>query len=263
MGTDTRLNQIMSTADIQKFNHLVDDVAREIVATEHRVGGSFIRTPLMYPSGSTVVVRIEHGDNRFFVSDYGYGFQEAELMGAGLMYSKPAHAIALEAGVKFDNQAFFLLEASREQLAGAVVTIANCSQHAAMRAADALAEKTFEDRKTRLYERLIQVFEPKIVSKNVEIVGASNQKWQFATVVRLPNTRPTIFEPVTKHPNSVANASMKFGDIALLKDHAPQRVAVVHNKKELGTLLTVLSRSANVIDDDESKERIIRLANAA
>jgi hypothetical protein len=56
---------------------------------------------------------------------------------------------------------------------------------------------------------------------------------------------------------------MKFSDIALLKDEAPQRVAVVHNKKELGTLLTVLSRSANVIDDDESKERIVRLARAA
>lgn len=254
----------MSTADNQKFNHLIDSIAREIVATDHRVGGSFIRTPLMYPSGSTVVVRIEQGgDDRFFVSDVGYGFQEAELMGAGLMYSKPAHAIAMDAGVMFDNQAFFVLEAGRDQLAGAVVTIANCSQHAAMRAADALAEKTFEDRKVRLYERLIKVFEPKIVGKNVDIVGASNAKWQFATVVRLPGLRPTVFEPVTKHPNSVAHASMKFGDIALLKEHAPHRVAVVHDKKELGTLLTVLSRSANVIDDQESNERIMRIAKAA
>jgi hypothetical protein len=253
----------MSTADSQKFNHLIDSVAREIVATEHRVGGSYIRTPLMYPSGSTVVVRIEQGDNRFFVSDVGLGFQEAELMGAGLMYSKPAHTIASDAGVMFDNQAFFVLEASREQLAGAVVTIANCSQHATMRAADALAEKTFEDRKVRLYERLVKVFEPKTVSKNVEIVGASHQKWQFATVVTLPNSRPTVFEPVTKHPNSIAAASMKFGDVALLKEDAPHRVAVVQNKKELGALLTVLSRSANVIDDNESNERIVRLARAA
>jgi hypothetical protein len=253
----------MSTTDSQKFNHLVDSVAREIVATEHRVGGSYIRTPLMYPSGSTVVVRIEQGDNRFFVSDVGLGFQEAELMGAGLLYAKPAHVIATDAGVMFDNQAFFVLEASREQLAGAVVTIANCSQHATMRAADALAEKTFEDRKARLYERLVKVFEPKIVARNVEIIGASHQKWQFATVVTLPNSRPTVFEPVTKHPNSIAAASMKFGDVALLKEHAPHRVAVVQNKKELGALLTVLSRSANVIDDNESNERIVRLAKAA
>jgi len=245
------------------FKTTVDDVAREIVATEHRVGGSFIRTPLMYPSGATVVVRIEEGVDRFFVSDVGFGHQEAEMMGAGeLLYSRPAHSIATAAGVRFDNQAFFVLEASRQQLAGAVITIANCSQEAVMRASDALAEKTFEDRKTALYDRLVKVFEQKTVGKNVEIVGASSQKWRVAAVVNLPGKRPTVFEPVTKSPNSIAHASMKFGDIAL-KEDAPKRVAVVHKRSELGTLLTVLSRSANVIEDDAPNDRIRQLATAA
>jgi hypothetical protein len=262
MGTNAGLRWTMSANANLKFKAIIDEVAREIVATEHRIGGSFIRTPLMYPSGSTVVVRIEQGEDRFFVSDVGFGYQEAELMGAGLMYAKPAGVIAEAAGVRFDNQAFFVLEASRDQLAGAVVTIANCSQEATIRAADALAEKTFEDKKIRLYEKLVKVFEPKIVSKNVEVIGASTQKWRVATVVSVPNARPTIFEPVTKHPNSVANATMKFGDIALL-ENAPRRVAVVQNCSELGTLLTVLSRSADVIEDDTSYDRIRRLAQAA
>lgn len=252
----------MSTTNIPRFRELIEGVARTIVATEHRAGGSFIRTPLMYPGGSTVVVRIEQGDNRFFVSDIGLGHQEAELMGASSMYSRPARVIAEEAGVRFDNQAFFVLETSREELPSAVVTIANCSQHAVMRAADALTEKTFEDRKTKLYERLVRVFEPKVVKKNVEIIGASHQKWPVAAIVSLPGARPTVFEPVTKHPNSVAHASMKFSDIAL-SENAPQRVAVVSDRRELGTLLTVLSRSANVIEDNETNERIRRLALAA
>jgi hypothetical protein len=264
MGTGVATGKAMSTKiGNSKFREIIEAVAREIVATDHRTSGSFIRTPLMYPGGTTVVVRIEEGDNRFFVSDIGLGHQEAELMGAGSMYARPARVIAEEAGVRFDNQAFFVLEASRDQLPGAVVTIANCSQQAVMRAADALAEKTFEDRKTRLYEKLVSVFDAKTVKKNAEVVGASTQHWPVAALVTLPGVRPTIFEPVTKHPNSIAHASMKFGDIALLKNDAPQRVAVVHNKKELGTLLTVLSRSANVIDDDETKERIVRLARAA
>jgi hypothetical protein len=263
MGTGVATGKAMSTPDSPKFRQIVEAVAREIVAIDHRAGGSFIRTPLMYPGGATVVVRIEQGDNRFFVSDIGLGHQEADLMGAGSMYAKPARVIAEEAGVRFDNQAFFVLEAAREQLPGAVVTIANCSQHAVMRAADALSEKTFEDRKTRLYDRLVGVFESKMVKKNVEIVGASTQRWPVATIVTLPGHRPTIFEPVTKHPNSIAHASMKFGDIALLKEDAPHRVAVVHSKRELGTLLTVLSRSANVIDDNETNDRIARLARAA
>jgi hypothetical protein len=244
------------------FKELVEDAARQLVSTEHRTGGSFIRTPLLYPSGTSVVVRIEEGDDRFFVSDFGLGYQEAELMGASLMYARNAHPIAEAAGVRFDNQAFFVLEASREQLPGAVVTIANCSQETAIRAADALAEKTFEDSKSRLYERLVKVFTPKIVAKNVEVTGASNQKWRVAAIVNVPNERPTIFEPVTKHASSVASASMKFGDIALRED-APTRVAVVHRRAEFGPLLTVLSRSASIIEDDAPNDRLRQLAKSA
>src|SRR4051794_21294640 len=127
MGASLTAGTKMSDADKPKIKEVVDAVAREIVATDHRAAGSFIRTPLLYPGGATVVVRIEQGDARFFVSDIGLGHQEAEMMGAGSMYAKPARVIAEEAGVRFDNQAFFVLETSRDQLPGAVVTIANCS----------------------------------------------------------------------------------------------------------------------------------------
>jgi hypothetical protein len=252
----------MRTSDNPVFRKLVEDVAQELVATEHRAGGSFIRVPLLYPSGTTVVVRIQEGVDKFFVTDAGLGHQEAELMGASLIYSRHARPIADAAGVRFDNQAFFVLEASRDQLPGAVITIANCSQEATMRAADALAEQTFEDSKTRLFDRLVEVFTPKAVVKNAEVIGASNQKWRVTAIVTLPEVRPIAFEPVTKHPNSVASATMKFGDIAL-RDGAPNRVAVVHKRTEFGPLLTVLARSANIIEDDAPNERIRRLASAA
>jgi hypothetical protein len=60
------------------FRDMIESVARALVSTDHRVGGSYIRTPLMYPSGSTVVIRVEEGDQRFFISDVGLGHQEAE-----------------------------------------------------------------------------------------------------------------------------------------------------------------------------------------
>jgi hypothetical protein len=253
-----------------KFSELIESVARQLVATEHDPNGSFIRTPLLYPSGSTVVVRVAQGDGRYFVSDWGLGYQESDMQGAALFYLRHARPIAEAAGVGFDNQAFFIMEASREQLAGAVVTIANCSQEATTQAAYALAEKTFEDSKERLYERLVKVFEKtagptnKVVRKNVKVIGHSSTEWPIATIVRLPGSRnQTIFEPVTKHHNSVASASMKFRDIALLGKNSPARVAVVHNKQEFGTYLQVLSQSANVIDDDVADSTIIRLAKAA
>jgi hypothetical protein len=260
----------MATEKAKQFNALIENVAREIVAAEHHVGGSFIRLPMLYPSGATVVVRIEAGENRYFVSDWGLGYQETDLYGAGSFYVRHGRHIAEKSGVGFDNQAFFVMEASREQLAGAVVTIANCSQEAAMRAADALAEKTFEDSKERLYERLVRVFSKetgnakKIVTKNAKVIGHSSTEWPIATIVKLPGSaRPTIFEPVTKHHNSVASATMKFNDIALLGREAPNRVAMVHEKKQFGTLLSVLSQSASVIDDDAPDAAIVRLSKAA
>jgi hypothetical protein len=244
------------------FETLVDEVARELVAVEHRKGGSFVRVPLLYPGGTTVVVRIQEGTDSFFVTDAGLGYQEAELMGAGLLYARHARAIGEAAGVRFDNQAFFVLEASKDQLPGAVTTVANCSQEAAIRSADALAEQTFEDGKVRLYERLVSVFTPRLVAKNVEVIGASNQKWRVTAIVTPKEGHQTVFEPVTKHSNSVASATMKFSDIAL-RENAPGRVAVVHNRAEFGPLLTVLSRSASVIEDDAPNESLRRLASAA
>ncbi len=254
----------------EQFQDFIESAARELVAVEHDRSGTFIRTPLVYPSGALVVVHVHRADDqRFFVSDWGLGFQEAELAGSSNFYTRHANTVASKAGVGFDNQAFFVMEAAREQLTGAVVTIANCSQEAAMRAADSLSEKTFEDSKERLYERLVSVFKQdarvsaRVVAKNVKIVGQSSTEWPVATIVRLPGTRPTIFEPVTKHHHSVASASMKFNDIARLGKDAPARVAVVHNKKEFGTLLGVLSQAASVVDDDVSDETIHRLAEVA
>lgn len=254
-------------ARIEKFSELVEDVGRQLIAVEHHVSGSFIRMPLLYPSGAIVVVRIEQSDGRYFVSDWGLGYQETENYGAGSFYVRHARSIAERAGVGFDNQAFFVMEASREQLPGAVVTIGNCSQEAAIRAADALAEKTFEDNKERLYERLVSVFAKregtatKVVTKNARVVGHSSTEWPIATLVTLPRSgKLTIFEPVTKHHNSVAHATMKFHDIALLGKDAPNRVAVVEKKQEFGTFLGVLSQSADVVDESVSDDTILRLA---
>jgi ribosomal protein L7Ae-like RNA K-turn-binding protein len=56
---------------------------------------------------------------------------------------------------------------------------------------------------------------------------------------------------------------MKFQDIALLGVDAPARIAVVPERKELGTYLGVLSQSAKVVDEGASDETLRRLAEAA
>jgi hypothetical protein len=91
----------------KRFADLIDDVTREIVTSEHFGMSSIIKTPLMYPSGASVVVEVtQHGD-RFFVSDMGYGFQESEMIGASSFYPIQARLLASRFGIRFDNQSFF------------------------------------------------------------------------------------------------------------------------------------------------------------
>jgi len=247
--------------DVIKHRAFIEKVARELATVDHRVDGSFISTPLLYPSGTGVVVRVDYSGDNYFVSDMGFGYQEADMMGASLIYSRFARMIGEDAGVGFDNHSFFVVQASKDQLAGAVVAVANCSLEAVSVAAHKLSERKVADEADRLYERLTKVFAAPSVAKDVEIKGASTTTWPVANLVRIGRVE-TIFEPVLSHRNSVASVVTKFHDIALLQ-HAPGRVAVVRSKDEFGTLLNVLSQAGSVITRDVSDAALRRLAKAA
>lgn len=247
--------------DSPETRAFIEKVTRELASVEHRNEGSFISTPLLYPSGATVVVRVEPVGQMFFVSDVGLGYQEADMAGASLSYARHGRLIAEEAGVGFDNQCFFMAQASRDHLAGVVVAIANCSLEAVSVAIHKLSERKTAAEADLLYERLARVFTAPRVTKNAEIRGASNTNWDVASLVRV-NDKQTVFEPVLNHKNSVAAVATKFHDIALL-DHAPARVAVVYRKEDFGTLLGVLSQAGSVVTRNVSDDRLRQLARAA
>jgi hypothetical protein len=222
-----------------KLADVVDAIACEIVTAEHFGAGSIIKTPLMYPSGASAVVRIaQHGD-RYFVTDMGIGYQEAELIGAGILYSNSAKGLAEHFGIRFDNQSFFIAEAGRGQLAGATVVVANCSCEATALAVYKAAERKFEEHAGKLYRKLVDTFSKPEVERDGEFVGSSSHRWPVAAVVRHQG-KLSLFEPVSKNHLSVVNATAKFHDIARL-DRPPKRIAVVNRKAEMGEYLNLLS----------------------
>jgi hypothetical protein len=250
-----------SEARVEGRRDIADAVARELVATTHRPDGSYMRTPLVYPSGANVVVRIDGGPSKFFVSDFGFGYQEAEMMGGSSVFMRHARSIAETAGVGFDQHAFFVLEVSRDQLAGAVTAVANCSNEAVLVTFYRLSDKAIADSASALYERLVTIFPRDAVARDAEVVGSSNTKWHVSSLVKV-RSRNTIFDVVSKHPISIAFTSTKFQDIKRL-ECAPNRVAVVTRKADLKTYLGVLSQAANVIEKDAPDETLERLAEAA
>jgi hypothetical protein len=241
------------------FRSAIEDIARQIIVADVRSGEeAFVRTPMLYPSGSTAIVRITAAGDDFFVTDFGAGYDEADMMGGSATFSRNAPLVAERAGIGFDHRAFFVLRATREQLPGAVISVANCSLEAVSVTAFKLAERKYIDDSEALYERLVRIFTPKAVARDASIVGASTTQWHVAVLVKGEH-RPTIFEPVSNHHSSIFAASTKFHDIAEIED-APARVAVVRKKAEFKTYLAVLSQAANVIERDASDETILRLA---
>lgn len=258
MDSEFAVRVSMIEARSNVFRQALEDVSRQLVRSEQHGGTAFIRTPLLYPGGSSVVVRIDDNKDRYFVSDYGSAYSEAEMMGASGVFMRNARMIAEAAGIGFDQHAFFVAEAARTQLPGVVVTVANCSQEAVALAAFKLAERRTSDAADMLFERLIGVFSRRVVARDVEVIGASNTKWHVATLVKQDGSR-AIFEPVSNHHNSIFAASTKFHDIADT-ENPPARIAVIRRKAEFKTYLAVLSQAADVIERDAPNETYMQLA---
>jgi hypothetical protein len=242
----------------EDFRNLSEAVARQLVSVEYVRGSSIVSVPLLYPSGAGAVVKISQHADRYFVSDLGYGYQEAEMLGALRSFTTHARNLADHYGVHFDNQAFFVAQANRDSLKSIITIVANCSVEAASVAALKSAERRYSDDTELLYERLIRVFPREKVAKNVHLIGSSSHDWPIAALVSTGET-PTIFEPVTNHHASVVNASAKFHDFARL-EKPPHRVAVVKKLEDMDSYLTLLSQAATVISYDADNQALVKLA---
>lgn len=246
---------------MEKLNYIAEKISKDLIAIDMGKSSVLISLPVLYPSGSTVVVSVEAVGENFFISDMGLGFQEADMMGATIMFRNSARMISERVGVGFDEHSIFVSKASRDQLIGAIISVAKCSNEATVITAYKLAEKKHSDNTNILYERLIGIFDPNKVHKHVEYKGASQTKWDVDLVVS-DDRNELLFESVSKHHSSLAHTVMKFSDISRL-EFPPRRIAVVKDKKEFGTTLDVLSSTGDVIEARISDEKIKQMAEAA
>ena len=116
--------------DSERLQDVVQSAAAQLVSCDLIAGAHYVRTPLMYATGDYVVVRVESAGEDYLVSDFGAGHEEASLMGGSRIYMKVARDVAEANGVAFNNYSLFVLKVSREQLPGAIATVANSSQEA-------------------------------------------------------------------------------------------------------------------------------------
>lgn len=224
-----------------------DEVASALAASSQDGSSFVVTTPMLYPSGTHVSIRLDGDGRHFFVSDDGGGFLEADHMGASSMYARIGSRLATDLGMQFSDNCFYEIGVSRDQLVIAVIAIANASKQALDQTALKIGDQDYRFDDDELIDRLVSIFgEPK-VQRKPELLGASNRCWRFAASVDAQGHK-TVFDLVKPSFQSIMPAVAKFRDISDLND-APQRVAVLSDRKAFDAAdYNLLSRSAKIID---------------
>lgn len=234
---------------------------RHLVSVEHFRAGSFVTMPVVYPSGASVVLEVFGQGEKFFVSDRGGGYQEAEFAGHSRYFSREAKKAAEDYGIKFDGRDMFIAEVSEGSLPGALTVVANCSQGAVIASAIKSADRAQKDAGEILFARLSKIFPASKLAKDAPILGASGHEWHVSSLVTYDEKR-TVFEAVSHHYPSIVSTTAKFHDLARL-ERLPTRIAVISSRSSLGDYIGVLSAaSTSVVEASVPDQTFIRLAAA-
>lgn len=232
------------------------------MALQNAEGGRvLLNVPVAYPSGSGAVVEIERNSEKIWVSDMGMGLLEAEMMNAQDSYQKLARGKANEFGVGYDGSAMFVLWAPIDRIEAAIVCVANASAQAAaeaVRHASEVQQKRHED---IVFVRVRRVFGKDAVMREMEITG-KRAAWPAHNVVVLPNDSKAIFEPMSKHPNSVSSKFIMFSDIR--DNNNPISLnAVVADVNSLDTKAMMVGDVANIVELNAPDDTFRRYGQAA
>lgn len=243
----------------EQMSTLADKIARSLAYAQERNGQYQIVTPLLYPGGGCVVVRIAQSESGYFVSDYGAAKREADLLGGNRIFTRLAKEQAKKHGVSFDSDQVFDIEVPDYALVTATIAVANASKAAVDMTQSALSEQKAERQKDRLLERIFKTFDRSVIEVDGEYSGRS-ENWRFDAVIQADI--PILFQTVTAHQNSVNSAISRFLDVKDAGQNMTVRVAVPTKLKDTPHL-QLLARTAQILPVDAGDEAFINLKQAA
>jgi hypothetical protein len=239
-----------------------EEVARALVNIRASERTAHVSTPVTYPTGSHVVVRLDGIGDRWFVSDDGYGSLEASLMNAMGTFRRVAPGVAERAGIAFDQRALFVVEATRGELPGAVVAIANASAEAVRRTAMRMEEIRYAKSRALFDERVAATFRGETIIRQPEIVGMSGRPWEFSAGIERRGDVVYLLDLVSPRPNAIYATISKFTD---MKPELHRKGAAILTDIERtdSHLISLLSRVAGTTLSANEPEEVWRRQIAA
>jgi hypothetical protein len=222
------------------------EVARALVSTQTVQGRAYITTPITYPTGSHVIVRLDGMGDRWFVSDDGCGSLEAELMNAMATFRRVAPQVAERAGVAFDRRALFVVEATRSELSGAVVSVANATAEAVRRTAMRVEEIHYAASRALFDERVHATFRDETIIQQPTIAGISGRQWEFSAGIERSGAVIMLLDLVRPRPHAVYATVSKFIDVRPTNSNCKGAAILADVNRTDPHLVGLLSRVAGV-----------------
>lgn len=251
----------MTTFDTKDQMQIVRRALERIASVSDPDGRIMVSVPVMYPSGATSTVEVQINQDNCWVSDQGFGFVEAEYLGATEYYPKAARDAAEAYGVQFDGSAVFALWVPKSRIEAAIVCVSNASNRAASEAIRVASEKKSSRRNDEIFERITSIFGPQIVAKSAEIRGR-HVAWPAHNVVSFPDRHQAVFEYMTRHSNSASSKFFMFSDLKQADENMSLN-AVVANVSSLDAKAQMVGDVANIISIDSTEDSYRRYARAA
>lgn len=236
----------------------LDRIADALVHVRETPKGGTIVTPVLFPSGAHVSVRIVLESDHCLITDDGAAFAEADMMGAGDIFKRAGRTVAEEAGIRFNSYEIFEANASLETAPGIVAIIADAARRTIQITAERMAKRLFEETRVDVVDRLIDAFGPHSVRRDAPISGASTHGW---TVDAFIDVGPGVaVEVISPAPVSVSSSYMKLDDIRRL-ENAPRTVGALTSRRAFkADQLLILGRTARLIDARSPMDELRRLA---
>lgn len=221
-----------------------------------------IRTGAMYPSGAPVTVDVREEDDRCFVTDNGRARLEGDLLGASArLFTGQGQIVSDQLGVGFDQHSFFILKVDLTRVLGAIKIIGAASLKAATLTEARVSEQAEKNDRADLIDRLLGVFGPKRVTKDLEVIGASTHAWSFAGSVAT-DKRDVLFDCTGPKHIAVYSTHAKFSDIARLGQDAPKRVIAYSRRYDLKNgYRNLLQQTANLMKIEEQDATYEKVAS--
>jgi hypothetical protein len=171
--------------------------------------------------------------------------------------------VAERAGIAFDQEALFVVEATRAELPGAVVAVANASAEAVRRTAMRVEEIRYASSRALFDERVETTFRGETIIRQPTMSGASGRDWEFSTGVERDGNIVVLLDLVRPRPNAIYATISKFTDVRPLGTILKSAAILADSDRTDPHLVSLLSRVAGAAFPASAPEAVWRAQLAA